>query len=523
MPATRTNETSLVVAAQAGDRRALDDLVARYLPLVYTIALRALNGDPDVDDVVQEVMFRALRDLPALRAPESFRPWLAAITVRQVSTHLHRRRISAEHRTALDDVADVADADSDFTGFSVLRLELADQRRQVERASRWLDADDRTLASLWWLETAGHLTRTELATAADVSVAHAGVRIQRMRGQLDLARSVVAALDSSPRCAGLQAALTGWDGRPSPVWRKRLARHTRSCPVCRRAMDGLAPTERLLLGSVLLAVPVGLGPALVGKGAFAGMAAGSAVNAAVSGATGAGIKAGILGQLVQAVAAHPIVAAITAGTVAAAAAGTVASLPAGPPQTVTAAPPVTSVALPPTPTAIRATPGSPSHVSRSPATASSAVAGAGKLALGPASLESVNETGLFVTTVHDLGVLAPVRAGTAAATRQGATFVVVSGLADADCFSFRARDGRYLRHSSWRLRLSRDEGTPLFRGDATFCPRAGSVAGSIQLVSSNYPGYSLRHRGDELWVDPSNDTAAFRADSSFRVRPALAG
>jgi len=43
--------------------------------LVYSIVGRALNGDADVDDVVQETMLRALG---SLRAPERFRSWLVA-------------------------------------------------------------------------------------------------------------------------------------------------------------------------------------------------------------------------------------------------------------------------------------------------------------------------------------------------------------------------------------------------------------------------------------------------------------
>ena len=62
-----TTEASLVAAAQAGDRRALDELVAAGLPLVYTIVRQVLNGHPDADDVVQDVMLRALRQLPTLR------------------------------------------------------------------------------------------------------------------------------------------------------------------------------------------------------------------------------------------------------------------------------------------------------------------------------------------------------------------------------------------------------------------------------------------------------------------------
>lgn len=41
-------------------------------------------------------------------------------------------------------------------------------------------------------------TRAELAAALGTSVAHAGVRVQRMRNQLELSRSLVAALEASP-------------------------------------------------------------------------------------------------------------------------------------------------------------------------------------------------------------------------------------------------------------------------------------------------------------------------------------
>jgi RNA polymerase sigma factor (sigma-70 family) len=284
MRSTRVNDTALIVAAQAGDRRALDELVRVYLPLVYTIVRRALSGHPDVDDVVQEIMLRALRQLRMLRAPESFRPWLAAIAVRQVSTHLYRTHVIAERVVALDAVADLPDVDADFEGLTLLRAELTAQRRDVVRASRWLDPDDRVPLSLWWLETAGQLTRTELAAALGVGVAHAGVRVARMRNQLDLSRSVVAALRARPGCAQLGAVVADWDGLPSPVWRKRIARHTRSCTVCARASDGMVPAERLLIGLALLPVPVALTAALIGKSAL--------LASAFSGAAGAGASGG---------------------------------------------------------------------------------------------------------------------------------------------------------------------------------------------------------------------------------------
>jgi RNA polymerase sigma factor (sigma-70 family) len=533
MRATGTNETSLVIAAQAGDRHALDALVATSLPLVYTIVRRALSGHPDADDVVQDTLLRAVRRLPALHTPESFRPWLAAIAVHQVSTYLRRRVAAARRATTLDEAAELPDADAGFEDLTILRLELSRQRRQVVRAGRWLDPDDRVLLALWWLETAGELTRTELAAALGVGAAHAGVRVQRMRHQLELSREVVAALDARPRCAALEAVVAHWDGTPNPLWRKRIARHTRSCGVCGSAARGMIAAERLLVGLALLPVPAGLAAALLGKTAFTATSTAAlvgATGAGASGGVGASVKAGLFGQFIQAVVAHPVAAVLAAGALTAGAAVTVTTLPTPVPLSSV---PLSSVPLAvpqPSAPAVRAAPSSaPASTTPVPKPPTATAAGPRvtrpeSLAPGrPVSLESADRPGLFVTTADGLGVLAPVGSSSTDATRRRATFAVTAGLADPDCFSFRAPNGWYLRHAYWRLRLNPNVGTQLFRADATFCVRPGATADSVALESSNYPGWFLRHRGDELWVDHSDGSAAFRAESSFRTWSALAG
>lgn len=245
--AAGTRELDLLAAAQAGDRRALTELVTAYLPLVYSTVRRGLGGVPDtddVDDVVQETMLRVLRELRALRTPESFRPWLMAIVMRQVSTFSRRWRASADRTVALDEAVDVPVAAAEDV--ALVRLDLTDQWRQTARASRWLDPDDLVPLSLWCLESTGRLTRTELASALGKSVAHAGVCVQRIRDRLDLSRSVVAALDAVPRCGGLVAALEGWDGVPGPLWRKRILRHMRPCPACDHRSAPLLSPEILV-------------------------------------------------------------------------------------------------------------------------------------------------------------------------------------------------------------------------------------------------------------------------------------
>ncbi|GHI02043.1 RNA polymerase [Streptomyces cellostaticus] len=274
---------ALVTAARAGDPHAQDALVSAYLPLVYNIVGRALNGSVDVDDVVQDTMLRALDALDGLRTPESFRSWLVAIAMNQVRAHWQDRQFTA---AAVEEAEDLADPGADFVDLTMVQLQLSGQRRETALATRWLEPDDRGLLSLWWLECAGELTRGEVAAALELSPQHTAVRVQRMKAQLEAARVVVRALDAQPPCEELRGLLASWDGRPSALWRKRIARHARGCAHCSGLWSGLMPAEGLLAGLALVAVSTALlaktGPAS-GSMAMAGSAYGPDASAGHAG------------------------------------------------------------------------------------------------------------------------------------------------------------------------------------------------------------------------------------------------
>ncbi|MEC3997805.1 sigma-70 family RNA polymerase sigma factor [Actinacidiphila sp. DG2A-62] len=267
-------DPAMVAAARAGDERALDVLVAQSLPLVYNVVGRALDGHDDVDDVVQETLLRVVRGLGELRDPAAFRSWLVAIAVRQVRDREQARRANWQRRTALDAAEAIPDPASDFASVTILRLGLTDQRREIAEATRWLDDDDRTLLALWWLEETGDIGRTELAEALGLSRQHAAVKVQRMKEQLETSRTVVRALGAADGCEQLRTVVAGWDGVPSPLWRKRIARHVRGCDVCGHACGLLLPMDRLLSGLPLLPVPVHLTAAHAPAAGWSGAAHG---------------------------------------------------------------------------------------------------------------------------------------------------------------------------------------------------------------------------------------------------------
>ncbi|WP_329404320.1 sigma-70 family RNA polymerase sigma factor [Streptomyces melanogenes] len=528
------DHTGLVVEAQAGDDRAREELIAAYLPLLYNIVGRALSGHADVDDVVQETLLRAMRDLPALRAPESFRSWLVSITIRQISTHRHRQRAFAGRTTVIDEAREIPDAGAEPEDMTILRLRMSDERRQVVEATRWLDTDHRVLLSLWWQERAGLLSRDDIAAATGLSAAHVGVRLQRMREQLELSRTIVAALEADPRCPGLGETAAGWDGARTSVWRKRIARHTRGCALCGATTATRVPTELLLFGLAPLAVPAGLVAALAAKGLLSGTAVGGAQVAATpvafgTAAGGGGLHGSLVGKL-SALTAHPLLAVATGAVLVTGTAvyvawpepthrapGVSAAPTAGEPR---ASKPALGRSAP---TPSRSAAPSPSRTTPSagpsPAASASSI---GTVPLGAQSLESADAPGRYVAYSGDFATLGRVSASSDAQTRRRVTFTVIRGLADARCVTFRAADGRYLRHRELRLRLSSSDGSALFREDATFCASPGAVAGSVTLHAHNYPGSVLRRRDGGIWLDGSDGTRAFAGQASFVVRRAWA-
>ncbi|MEW1901511.1 AbfB domain-containing protein [Streptomyces sp. NPDC086147] len=88
-----------------------------------------------------------------------------------------------------------------------------------------------------------------------------------------------------------------------------------------------------------------------------------------------------------------------------------------------------------------------------------------------------------------------VNAGSGALLKQDATFTVRRGLADSSCYSFESVNypGRFLRHADSRVRTAADDGSALFRQDATFCARPGVGGTGVTFESLNVPGAYLRH------------------------------
>lgn len=81
----------LIEKSQAGDRAAYGELVERFQPAVYALALARLRNAGEAQELTQEVFVHAMTRLGQLRDPQCFLGWLRQITVRMAINRATRR------------------------------------------------------------------------------------------------------------------------------------------------------------------------------------------------------------------------------------------------------------------------------------------------------------------------------------------------------------------------------------------------------------------------------------------------
>ena len=91
---TWTEILNLVEKARAGDRAAYGELVKRFEPAVYAVALARLRNPTEAQELTQEVFIHGMEKLEQLRDAHCFAGWLRQITVRMAINRLTRSGVA---------------------------------------------------------------------------------------------------------------------------------------------------------------------------------------------------------------------------------------------------------------------------------------------------------------------------------------------------------------------------------------------------------------------------------------------
>ena len=99
-------ERALVVKARSGDAEAFRALVDRHSRGLFRLAYRMTGNESDAEDVVQESLLRAYRQLNKFDERASFGTWLYRIAVNCALDLVRLRKRRAEQQPAEDSVDD---------------------------------------------------------------------------------------------------------------------------------------------------------------------------------------------------------------------------------------------------------------------------------------------------------------------------------------------------------------------------------------------------------------------------------
>ncbi|MFW6050980.1 MAG: RNA polymerase sigma factor [Myxococcota bacterium] len=176
----RAREASaLVEAAKGGDGRAFDELVRRYRPRIFALALHLTGRPSDADDITQDAFVKAYFRLQEFQGRSEFFTWLYRIALHRA---LNVKRDQGRRRTVgLDDPRVMAAVAVDAEGDPRRALELQ------ERYAHLLAAFDRLsplLRTTVVLTTLQGLSYREAAVVLEASEGTIAWRVHEARRQL---------------------------------------------------------------------------------------------------------------------------------------------------------------------------------------------------------------------------------------------------------------------------------------------------------------------------------------------------
>lgn len=242
------DDAALVEAARSGDGSAWAGIYDRYADKLHDHCHRILRDRDEAADALHDAFIAASRNLHQLRDPARLRPWLYSIC-----RHEALRKVRQRNRVELtDEVDDMRGVEVDMDQGS--RSE--ELQELVWAAAAGLSPRDQALLDL---NLRQGLEGQDLADAMGTSLNNSYVMLSRLRDQVErsLGALLIARLGRDD-CTELDAILQGWDGRFSPLLRKRVARHVDGCAVCADRRAAVVSPLALLGAMPLVPAPTAL-------------------------------------------------------------------------------------------------------------------------------------------------------------------------------------------------------------------------------------------------------------------------
>lgn len=179
--AWEADEVQWIKRAQGGDHEAFGFLVERHKQRVFSHVFRLVRRREDVEDIAQEIFFKAFRAIRSYNFQSTFAAWLRRVAVNHCFDYLRKER--ASRITYTGEVLE-GGLNPYAEGFEVGSLNPEQQavvRDLVERLLMRAPAEDRVILSLKELEG---LSVEEIAEILNLNVGTVKVRLHRARKRM---------------------------------------------------------------------------------------------------------------------------------------------------------------------------------------------------------------------------------------------------------------------------------------------------------------------------------------------------
>jgi RNA polymerase sigma-70 factor (ECF subfamily) len=239
----------LLAAAQGGDRKALNDLLERHQARVFRFGMKMCGREEDAQDVLQETLLAAARNVDGFRGASSVSTWLYTIArsfcikSRRTSKFAPRQleSLESEEGTAID-VADPARGPEEHVA-----------GRQVQDALGAAIGDlEPMYREVLVLRDVEGLSASEVAEVTGISVEAVKSRLHRARVAVrDRVAPILGIVDAtsaaeSPSCPDvLQLFSQRLEGEISGSVCQELEDHLSQCPRCSARCDSLRTSLNL--------------------------------------------------------------------------------------------------------------------------------------------------------------------------------------------------------------------------------------------------------------------------------------
>ena len=244
-----------VNAAQSGDMRAFERLVARCQRSVSSIALAIVKDLDASEDIAQQVFIHIWQQLNTLQNPASFLPWVRQITRYRAFNYLRDNKLSSQLRG--DEADSVLAAFASDTELSDDLAKAQQNRIMADFISR-LPEDSREIVLLFYREEQNSLQVAELLGLSESNVRKKLQRVRELLKEQLLAKYGRLVLTTAPGL-GLTSAICSGLTLASP-------------PVAAATASAAAVSQSSWLGKIALLLSGAMLGALAGVvGVIAGM------------------------------------------------------------------------------------------------------------------------------------------------------------------------------------------------------------------------------------------------------------